>query len=433
MQITTSAGHDPLYLLTPVGSAGDVLPFVAIGQRLAARGRRVAIATNQYFEPVISRAGLAFHELGTAEEYLQTTSDPDLWHPRRGFKAVMRHTAGPLVSKTVNVIRELAGQSPLVLVSSTVAFGARCAQELLGVPHVSVHLSPSCIQTAYDTATYPGLSLLRRAPLPMRRFFMHTLNRLIIDRTIGPMLNSSRAELGLPPVRDIMLRWMHSPDRVIGLWPANFCAIQPDWPNQVRLTTFPLSDASGLEPLPDELIRFMSNGEPPIVFTPGSANAHAADFFRTSVEVCRRLNRRGLFLSRLTKAMPKLPEFIRHFDYAPFGQVFPQAAAVVHHGGIGTTAQCLAAGVPQFITWMSHDQPDNAARATHLSAVASLNAARYTLRRVIHMIAPLLEGSARQHCQPMAKQLQSVDPLNETCDLIEKAGTRRNSAFSATS
>ena len=108
-------------------------------------------------------------------------------------------------------------------------------------------------------------------------------------------------------------------------------------------------------------------GEPPIVFTPGSAMYHGQDFFRASVEACKQLNRRGILLTRHAEQIPAdLPATIRHFSYAPFSLLLPRAAALVHHGGIGTSAQAMAAGCRQLITPFAHDQFDNADRLRRL-------------------------------------------------------------------
>ena len=74
-----------------------------------------------------------------------------------------------------------------------------------------------------------------------------------------------------------------------------------------------------------------------------------------------------MFLTQYPEQLPaRLPNGVRHFNYIPFSTVLPRAAAFVHHGGIGTTAQALAAGVPQLVVPLAHDQPDNAVRIRHL-------------------------------------------------------------------
>ncbi len=92
------------------------------------------------------------------------------------------------------------------------------------------------------------------------------------------------------------------------------------------------------------------------MFTAGSAMTQGADFFRVSAEVCRRSHWSGILLTQFPEQLPAtLPEGVCHFDYVPFSQVLPRAAAFVHHGGIGTVAQALAAGVRQLVVPLAHD------------------------------------------------------------------------------
>src|SRR5262249_29005603 len=158
------------------------------------------------------------------------------------------------------------------------------------------------------------------------------------------------AELGLAPVRDVFRGWLHSPQLVLGLFPKWFGSIQPDWPRHTELVGFPLYDERDATPLPAELDAFLAAGPPPVAFTPGSANLHGRPFFEAASAACTRLGRRGLLLTRHPEQLPeRLPEGVRHVAYAPFGLLLPKVGALVHHGGIGTSAQGMAAGVPQLV------------------------------------------------------------------------------------
>src|SRR4051794_13214997 len=75
-------------LLIALGSHGDVHPFVGIGRALRGRGHHVTVMANGLFEPLVTRAGLGFLACGTADEYRAVATNPDLWHPTKGFKMV---------------------------------------------------------------------------------------------------------------------------------------------------------------------------------------------------------------------------------------------------------------------------------------------------------------------------------------------------------
>jgi UDP:flavonoid glycosyltransferase YjiC (YdhE family) len=272
----------------------------------------------------------------------------------------------------------------------------------------------------------PGLFMPDWLPRFAKRFQYWLADALIIDRILTRGLNAFRAEVGLPPVCDLTGGWWHSPQRVLGLFPDWYAPPQPDWPPQVRLTGFPLYDERELHDLPAELTEFLNGGEPPIVFTPGSAMRHGHAFFEAAVEACRLLGRRGLLLTRFPEHLPaSLPESVRHFSYVPFSQVLPRAAALVHHGGIGTTAQGLAAGIPQLVMPLAHDQPDNAARLRRLGVARSLQPRAFRAAAVARALESLLTSpDVAARCRDYAGRIRESRPLEEASRLVEElAGT----------
>src|SRR5436305_6257835 len=95
--------------------------------------------------------------------------------------------------------------------------------------------------------------------------------------------------------------------------------------------------------------------------------AHGAAFFRAAVRACEGTGARGLLLTRYPGRLPaRLPPSVRHVPFAPFRRLLPLCRAVVHHGGVGTTAAALAAGTPQLVLPLAWDQPDNAAPVRRL-------------------------------------------------------------------
>src|SRR5262249_16894786 len=134
-------------------------------------------------------------------------------------------------------------------------------------------------------------------------------------------------------------------------------------------------------------------GPPPVVFTAGSAMRQGHAFFAAAAEACRLMGRRGLLVTRYPEQLPSpLPEGVGHCRYMPFSQLLARSAALVHHGGIGTTAQAFAAGVPQLVMPMSHDQPDNAARVVRLGVGRSLPPRRFKAPAVARLLGELLSS-----------------------------------------
>ena len=236
------------------------------------------------------------------------------------------------------------------MVSSTLAFAARLVQETHGIPNATVHLSPGVFHSAYKPPKVPGLFMPGWLPVVVKRAIWKALDYTMIDPIVKPKLNRYRQELGLPPASGIFHKWLHSPDLTLCLFPKWFATPQPDWPPQTRLTSFPLFDDAFRSPFPDEVQRFLDQGSPPVVFTPGSANKFGTHFFAEGARACQLAGRRGLFLTQYPEQLPSsLPSGVQYCSYGPLSQLLPHCAALIHHGGIGTCAQALRAGIPQII------------------------------------------------------------------------------------
>jgi len=409
------------FLLIPIGSSGDVHPFVAIGLALKRRGHSVTIYTNGHFEPLVRRVGLDFLPLGTADDFQAAIANPAVWHPVKGFKAVADWAIIRPMRQVFEAIRERSTASELVLVAPVMAFGARLAREALGLPLATVNLQPATFRSVHQSPAMPGLAMPDRLPKTLKRWLYRLGDAVVADPALVPGLNAYRAELGLPPVRRPMQGWWWSPDLVLNLFPAWYAPPQPDWPTQAVMTGFPLYDEGDAGPLPAEVAAFLDAGEPPVAFTLGSAMKHGHAFFAAAVEACRRLGRRGILLTGYPEQLPAgLPEGVRHFAYVPFGRLLPRVAALVHHGGIGTTAQALAAGVPQLIMPMAHDQPDNAARVCRLGVGRSIPRGSFRGPAVARTLGALL-GSTEVHarCREVAGRFAGVDPIDEACRALE--------------
>ena len=183
-----------------------------------------------------------------------------------------------------------------------------------------------------------------------------------------------------------------------------------------------------LRPLAPDLSSFISDGEPPIVFTPGTAMKHADRFFQASIQASMELGRRALLITRYPDQLPhRLPDGVAKATYVPFQTVLPRCAALVHHGGIGTAAQALAAGIPQLVRPMAFDQPDNAARLERLGVASSIRPDHYQAPAVARALSDLLESKVvSEKCQLYSSKIDRLSGLFATCDAIETA-----SGFSA--
>ncbi len=406
-------------VLPTIGSAGDVIPVIGLGIGLKARGHRVTVLTSPYFQTLIERAGLELAPIGTAEDFKKGIENPDIWHPIKGLQTIAREAVVPAMRIMYAYLATLDPKKT-ILAASGMSFAARLAQEKLGFRLVTIHLQPTLFMSAYDNSEMGGVKIPNGLPTGFQAWRLKELERWIVDPLMAPALNAFRAELGLPPTSRLFGRWMHSPQRVVGLFPAWFAPPQPDWPQHLHLPGF-VDYQPEDAPLTPEMQQFLAKGEAPIVFTPGSAMKHGDSFFRAAIQASQTLGKRAILLTRFRDQLPAtLPEGMLHVEWVQLGRLLPHARALVYHGGIGTMAQALKAGIPQLMVPFAHDQPDNANRLKALGIAERLDPGKFTAKRVVAKLDWLLnDPQVQAKVKTFARKVDFETALEEACQLIE--------------
>jgi len=386
-------------VLHTFGSLGDLHPYLAIGAELRARGHDVVLATHDTYRATVTAAGLGFAPVrpdldpdADLESLMRRAMDL-----RRGSEFVLRAMVlEPLADSLADLLAAFAGAD--LAVTHVLSVAAVTAAEKLGVPRVHSVLQPFAMWSAHDLPRFPSLPgsrFLRHAPLAWRRA-LYASARAWTAPWFAP-LHALRADLGLPRLAAHPVLEMGSPLGNLALFSPRFGAPQPDWPAHTIATGFPeWTSTLGWD---ERLEAFLDRGEPPIVFTLGSSAVHAAgDFWPEAVAAARALNRRAVVLTghevRGRHAPPPAGDDVLALPFAPHAALFPRAAAVVHQGGIGTTARALAAGRPMLVVPWSHDQPDNAARCERLGVARVLSRARFRATPAARALAALLADRA---------------------------------------
>lgn len=425
MLCSTATVRELHVLLPTIGSAGDVLPMLELGLALKRRGHRATIVTNELFTDIVREAGLGFIAMGTAAEAEAAIADPRLWHPVKSFECVAERGLIPYLPRLYEIIAGQASRD-LVVAAPGTCLGARVAQEKLGVPLATVHLQPAMLRSLLDAGRQGRLNMGPGMPRLVKRSLFWLIDNYFVNRLLLPELNAFRGSLGLTPVNDVFARYLHSTELVIGLFPEWFAPPQRDWPPQTHLTGFLFHDAAGEPETAEAAEEFLAAGPPPVLFTPGSATTGQERFFQESVEACRIAGLRAMLVTNFPKQLPaNLPEFAKGFAWLPFGRILPRCAALVYHGGIGTMAQAIHAGIPHLVVPNAHDQPDNALRIERLGLGRTLYPERYRAARVARMLKEITgSGKMRQNCAEYAKRIDSDDSLRRTCELIEELGDR---------
>ena len=417
------------FILAPLGSDGDVLPYLGLGATLVRRGHRATLVSAEDYRERAEALGIGFRALLSKEENWQLFSaNPDFWHPLKGA-TIGAKWGRERIPQHFELFSELARDEAAAFVASPALVAARVVQELTGRPLATPILQPWMITSSSAPPVMPaGLTLPRWAPRPAAAAYWLAIDGVGYLLT-GKALNELRRAHGLAPVRRIF-RWWHSPQLVLGMFPAWYGPPQADWAPQIRLTGFPRFDGNaGPRPLDPELLAWCRGGKPVVAFTFGTAMAHATPQFRAAVEACELADVRGLLVAKHAAQIPNpLPPTVRHVSYAPFKALFPECAAVVHHGGIGTIAEAFAAGTPQVVLPIAFDQKDNAIRVKRLGAGDWVRCARATGPRVAGMLKGVLTEGVKRRCGEIARRFVGETPLEEAADALEtlaSAGSER--------
>ena len=407
-------------VLTAVGSLGDLHPYLAIGQELAQRGHRPVVATVPAFRERVEAAGLEFAPMRAA-----TAEEPSaelirrVFNGRKGVEYILRQLILPMLPLAyADTLRAAEGAD--LLVAHPLTWATRLVAEKGGIPWVSTMLAPACLLSAFDPPLLPGMEwVYRLGPAPHDwRLIFHLADRTT-RRWLRPY-DDLRRGLGLPNSGNPLFSGGHSPLRELALFSPLFAQPQTDWPAQTVATGFVFFKEE-VQPTPN-LDRWLGAGPPPMVFTLGSSAVNApGDFFRESAAAARRVGRRALLLGAKPGEVAVRPGLdIFHLPYGSYAAIFPRAAAVVHQGGIGTTAEALRAGVPMLVVPFGVDQQDNAARVVRLGAGRTLSRRHYREYRVARELRSLLEEpSFRVKAGALAAGIRAECGVIQACDALE--------------
>ena len=364
----------PHVLIVAVGTAGDLYPFLRIARALIARGHRVTLLGVQAHAAIAAGAGVPFRGIGDEAHYRATLAHPDVWHPKKGFKVLwsgLRDYADALP----DYVRALPADEPIAMLAHPLALpGAALARTLRpDLRIVAAWLAPANLRTLQDPLTIGPLRIPRWFPASWRARIWAMVDARLVDPVVVPDINATHVRYGLAPIRHFIAHLQGVADANVTLFPRWFAATPTDWPRPLAEGAFALYDPHPQAELPPELERFLRDGAAPVVLTPGSGNQQAHRWLARAVEAVQRLDRRAVVLTpHRDQAPDPLPPGMLWQPYVPLRSLLPRAAALVHHGGIGTTAEALRAGVPQVIVALAYDQFDNAARVAALAAGTGL-------------------------------------------------------------
>ncbi len=415
-------------VLSNIGTYGDINPLIAIALELKRRGHLPVMAVPGVYESRIRPLGLEFHAIRPDIDPTNSILVEMVYDVKHGTEHGLRDFLFPSLRQTYDDLLHAATQPERadLLLLGELNYAGPLVAEVTGIPWASYVLAPLSFFSAFDPPVLPPYPRLARADkaIPGMGRAIKRLARFTTRKWSEPIFELRR-ELGLPHGPHPLFDAKHSPYLVLALFSRVLGVEQKDWPENTLITGFCYYDADcGNAKLPAHLDEFLSAGEPPVVFTLGSAAVLAAGkFYEYSARAAVKAGVRAVLLigsDPRNRPSHQLPGSICVAEYAPYSALFPRASMVVHQGGVGTTAQCLQAGKPMLIMPYSHDQPDNARRMRRLKVARTLKRSAYTPLRVARKIRAILdEPKFARRAQSIAKRLSHEDGVHTACDALE--------------
>ncbi|MBG0792216.1 glycosyltransferase [Methylocystis sp. H62] len=421
-------------LLVTFGTLGDIYPFIAIAHAMRRRGLDVVIAAPEMHRGSIEREGIAYARLRPHENDIVDALGVDL---AGAFRIMLKNPYFILDEIYLRFLSETyddtlsALEGADAIVTHNLLVGANLAAEACGLPTARIALAPLYVQSAAAPSLTPPAPYILQ-PGSRVAIGFNKLVRSLIRTGVNMRMkrfNAFRKKLGLPLSReDFFLDFggKNSASKIFGLYSPRF-ASHPDGPVNMETPGFPFYEPrdESRRGLSDPLRIFLSSGSAPIVFTLGSfAPQVSGTFYDVSIRAARALGHRAILLAG-SKDAERLTASVGPNEFvcceAPHNELFPFASCVVHHGGIGTTAQALRAGKPQLIVPFFGDQPDHGERIQRLRLGLALNLSSYDLRNATCTLTKLCDGCYLRAAQDFALSMCTEHGVEAVADWAEGA------------
>jgi rhamnosyltransferase subunit B len=411
-------------VVTTLGTLGDLHPMIAIALELRQRGHDVVFITHQVYQSKLEALNFEFHPM---RPDFTAMNDPQemarMMDLKTGQEYMVRQWAIPSLREMYTDLLNVVKGADFIF-SGEGVIATPLVAEKLGMRWASSAMVPMSFFSVYDPpvlAPFPVLATLYKLGPTVNRGVLNFAKW--VSNSWADPIRQLRQELGLSSIHtNPFLEDKFSPYLVVALFSSVLGQPQPDWVKNTVVAGFTFYDGTqpGAELAP-ELQQFLDAGEPPIVFTLGSAAVmNAGNFYQESLDAVKQLNRRAVLLMGKNPPLKDLPANVLAVNYVPYSQIFPRACAIVHQGGIGTTAQALRAGRPTLVMPYSHDQPDNAARLQRLGTSRTISRDHYSASRVAKELRELLENpSYAAKAQEVGRIIQGENGVSTACDAIE--------------
>jgi UDP:flavonoid glycosyltransferase YjiC (YdhE family) len=409
------------------GSRGDVQPYVALGVGLRESGHEIRLVTHDDFETLVRSRGLAFCPVKGSVRAIAQGQEMRKHIEKGQFLALLAQMAKAAERAAVHLAEGgLAACQGMDLILAGIGGGyiGLALAEKLGIPLLQAYYAPFTPTRAFPSVLFPKLppwfgGLLYRLSHHLFRQVMwqsfRRADRVARQRVLGlspaPFWGPYRGE----PIRDMPVLYGYSP---------SVLPPPPDWGESVHVTGYWFLNETEEWVPPPALVEFLQAGPPPVYVGFGSMGHRSPE--ETAGLVLRALARakqRAILLSGWSGLREiDAPDSVYVIDAVPHAWLFPRVAAVVHHGGAGTTAAGLRAGVPSIIVPFFGDQPFWGQRVAQLGVgPAPIPRRRLTVERLARAIREAVsDRDMRQRAAGLGAQIDGEDGIGAAVAVVRE-------------
>jgi sterol 3beta-glucosyltransferase len=417
--------------LVTLGSLGDVYPFVALGLGLKAAGHDVLVVTHTLFEQIVRERGLHFAPVDIDPRTLLENEEGRSWLDTGGnallfFRQFSRIAELLIRQALADCWRACQGSEAIVF--STIGF---CIiypiAEKLGVPSFMAAPYPVTPSRAFASPYFP----VEPGWLPFGRGYYNRQTHLLAIHAfwqlVRPAVNRVLREvLDMPPFSQGWLLSQVQQGRIIVLYAYSPSIVPPppDWGDWNHVTGYWFLDHERDWEIPTDLMDFLASGPAPVYIGFGSMNSrNPQEMTEIVLKALARSRQRGILLTGwggLNRA--DLPENVFKIEAVPHDWLFPQVAAVVHHGGSGTTGAGLRAGIPTVIIPFFGDQPFWGHRVYKLGVgPRPIPRKRLSVERLADAISTAAgDASMRARAAALGEYIRAEDGVARAVEILER-------------
>jgi sterol 3beta-glucosyltransferase len=410
-----------------LGSIGDVLPCAYLGQGLMEAGHDVRMVTFENFRPQVESHGLELVSIdGDFQALFSGKSGLDLGESGsnvfRSMRAILEMFERPVEDLLQKLVSPAVLDSDILINQLPGAMFGYDLAEKLDIPHLAAAVIPLVRTKEFPLPLFPQLSFGRSY-----NWLSHRLAEQLAWQPFHRKINRWRKnELGLPPLplRGYFEQMRTKDIPVLGGFSANVVPRPKDWGEHVHVTGywFPKDKRDGQ--LPENLMQFLDAGSPPVFVGFGSMPlrnpARTAEMVINAIKLS---GQRGILSAGWGElGKQNLPSSIMQVGYIPYQCLFPRLAGVAIHGGSGTTAAALRAGVPTLVVPFLMDQFYWGRRVFELGAgPRPIPFKRLTTERLAEAIVCMVNDSVMgANAAALGENIRAEDGVGQAIKILDQ-------------